>query len=275
MKSPFRRPAPPRAVVTGKLGRSRGICTEHFRFLHSVAKGTAKQCIPSPSMVHFRGGREAIDKAAYPDMGEFFADLSRVYREEIAGLAEVGCRYIQLDEVNFAFLCDPKLRASARQIGEDPDELPHTYARLINDTIRDRPDDMVACMHLCRGNHRSSWVAEGGYEPVAEVLFNEIRIDGYFMEFDSPRAGNFEPLRFVPKGKIVVLGLVTTKFAELENKDDIKRRIEEASKFVPLDQLAVSPQCGFASTMLGNELDVDREKEKLRLIVEVAEEVWG
>jgi 5-methyltetrahydropteroyltriglutamate--homocysteine methyltransferase len=267
--------APPRAVVTGKLARSRGISTEHFRFLHSVTKGTAKQCVPSPSMVHFRGGRGGIDEKAYPDMDEFFADLARVYREEIAELAEIGCRYIQLDEVNFAFLCDPKVRESARQIGEDPDELPHTYARLINDTIRDRPDDMIACMHLCRGNHRSSWVAEGGYEPVAEVLFHEIEIDGYFMEFDSPRAGNFEPLRFVPKGKTVILGLVTTKFAELENKDDLKRRIEEASKYVPLDQLALSPQCGFASTMLGNELDVDREKEKLRLVVEVAEEVWG
>lgn len=267
--------APPRAVVTGKLGRSKGIATNHFRFLHSVTGRTPKQCLPSPSMVHFRGGRAGVDKTAYPDMDEFFADLARVYREEIAELAEIGCRYLQLDEVNFAFLCDPKLREGVRRLGEDPDELPHTYARLINDTIRGRPDDMVTCMHLCRGNHRSSWVAEGGYEPVAEVLFNEIDIDGYFMEFDSPRAGNFEPLRFVPEGKTIVLGLVTTKFADLETKDELKRRIEEASKFVPLDQLALSPQCGFASTMLGNELDVDRQKEKLRLAVEVAEEVWG
>ncbi len=267
--------APPRAVVTGRLGRPRGISTEHFRFLKSATGRTAKQCIPSPSLVHFRAGREGIDKEAYPDMDEFFADLARVYREEIAELADIGCRYIQLDEVNFAFLCDPRLREGARQLGEDPDELPHTYARLINDSIRDRPADMVACMHLCRGNHRSSWVAEGGYEPVAEVLFNEIDIDGYCLEFDSPRAGNFEPLRFVPGGKTIVLGLITTKYADMENKDDLKRRIDEASKYVALDQLALSPQCGFASTMQGNALDRDRERAKLRLVVETAEEVWG
>ncbi len=269
--------APPRAVVTGKLGRPRGISTEHFRFLlEAVGDGaTAKQCIPSPSLVHFRGGREGIDRDAYPDMDEFFDDLARIYREEIAELAEIGCRYIQLDEVNFAFLCDPALREGVRALGEDPDELPHTYARLINAAIQDRPDGMTACMHLCRGNHRSSWVAEGGYEPVAEVLFNEIDIDGYFMEFDSPRAGNFEPLRFVPKGKTVVLGLVTTKYAEMESKDELKRRIDEAAKFVPLDQLALSPQCGFASTMQGNALDLEREKAKLRLVVETAAEVWG
>ncbi len=267
--------SPPRAVVTGKLGRPKGISTEHFRFLKAATERTAKQCIPSPSLVHFRSGREGIDRDAYPDMDEFFADLARVYREEIAELGEIGCTYIQLDEVNLAFLCDPRLRDGVRKLGEDPDELPHTYARLINDAIRDRPAGMAACMHLCRGNHRSSWVAEGGYEPVAEVLFNEIDIDGYFMEFDSPRAGNFEPLRFVPKGKTVVLGLVTTKFEDMEAKDELKRRIDEAARYLPLDQLALSPQCGFASTMQGNALDLDREKAKLRLVVETAEEVWG
>lgn len=267
--------APHRAVVTGRLNRPRGICTEAFRFLKEHTAQTPKLCIPSPSIVHFRSGREGIDRVAYPDMAEFFHDLARVWREEIADIAALGGRYIQLDEVNLAFLCDPKLRDAVRQLGEDPDTLPTTYARLINDTLVGRPDDMVACLHLCRGNHRSNWVAEGGFEPVAETLFNEIDVDAYFLEFDSPRAGNFEPLRFVPKGKSIVLGIVTSKFPELESKDDLKRRIEEASKYVPLDQLALSPQCGFASTLLGNKLTVEDEQAKLRLVVETAEEIWG
>jgi 5-methyltetrahydropteroyltriglutamate--homocysteine methyltransferase len=267
--------APHRAVVTGRLNRPRGICTDAFRFLKEHTSQTPKLCIPSPSIVHFRSGREGIDRIAYPDMAEFFQDLARVWREEIADIAALGGRYIQLDEVNLAFLCDPKLRDAVRQLGEDPDTLPMTYARLINDTLAGRPDDMVACLHLCRGNHRSNWVAEGGFDPVAETLFNEIDVDAYFMEFDSPRAGNFEPLRFVPKGKTIVLGLVTSKFPDLESKDDLKRRIEEASKYVPLDQLALSPQCGFASTLLGNKLTVADEAAKLRLVVETAEEIWG
>jgi 5-methyltetrahydropteroyltriglutamate--homocysteine methyltransferase len=267
--------APHRAVVTGHLNRPKGICTDAFRFLKEHTAQTPKLCIPSPSIVHFRSGREGIDRKAYPDMAEFFQDLARIWREEITDIAALGGRYIQLDEVNLAFLCDPKLRDAVRQLGEDPDTLPMTYAGLINDTLAGRPDDMVACLHLCRGNHRSNWVAEGGFDPVAETLFNEIDVDAYFMEFDSPRAGNFEPLRFVPKGKTIVLGLVTSKFPKLESKDDLKRRVEEASKFVPLDQLALSPQCGFASTLLGNKLTVEDEAAKLRLVVETAEEIWG
>jgi 5-methyltetrahydropteroyltriglutamate--homocysteine methyltransferase len=267
--------APHRAVVTGRMNRPRTICADQFRFLAENTHETPKLCIPSPSIVHFRSGREGVDKTAYPDMEEFFTDLARIWREEIMDIAALGGRYIQLDEVNLAFLCDPKLRDAVVALGEDPDKLPHTYASLLNDTVRGRPDDMVVCLHLCRGNHRSNYVADGGYEPVAETLFNEIDVDGYFMEFDSPRAGSFEPLRFVPKGKMIVLGLVTTKFPELEKKDDLKRRIEEAAKFVDIDQLALSPQCGFASTLLGNKVTVDDEKRKLGLIVELAEEIWG
>jgi len=267
--------APHRAVVTGRMARPRAITIEPFKFLASVTKQTPKVCIPSPSIVHFRSGRQGIDKAAYPDIDEFFSDLAKMWREEIADLAAAGCRYVQLDEVNLAFLCDPKLRDAVRALGEDPDTLPAIYARLINDTIRGRPDDMVACLHLCRGNHRSTWIGEGGYEPVAEVLFNEIEIDGYFMEFDSPRAGGFEPLRFVPEGKTVVLGLVTTKFPELEARDELKRRIDQAARYVPMEQLALSPQCGFASTLLGNKVTVEDEKAKLGLVVETAEEIWS
>lgn len=267
--------APHRAVVTKRMNRPKGICTDAFGYLKEHTKETPKLCIPSPSIVHFRSGREGIDKQAYPEMEEFFADLARIWREEIADIAALGGRYIQLDEVNLAFLCDPKLRDAVKRLGEDPDTLPQTYAKLLNDTVRDRPDDMVVCLHLCRGNHRSNWVAEGGYEPVAETLFNEIDVDGYFMEFDSPRAGNFEPLRFVPKGKTVVLGLVTSKKPELESKDELKRRVEEASKYVDIEQLALSPQCGFASTLLGNKVTVDDEKRKLSLIVETADEIWG
>ncbi|MGE0651415.1 MAG: 5-methyltetrahydropteroyltriglutamate--homocysteine S-methyltransferase [Alphaproteobacteria bacterium] len=267
--------APHRAVVTKRMNRPRAICAGQFKFLHENTHETPKLCIPSPSIVHFRSGREGVDRTAYPDMTEFFDDLARVWREEIADIAALGGRYIQLDEVNLAFLCDPKLRDAVTKLGENPDTLPATYAKLINDTVRGRPDDMTVCLHLCRGNHRSNYVAEGGYEPVAETLFNEIDVDGYFMEFDSPRAGNFEPLRFVPKGKTVVLGLVTTKFPELEKKDDLRRRIDEASKFVDIDQLALSPQCGFASTLLGNKVTVDDEKRKLGLIVELADEIWG
>ena len=267
--------SPTQFVVTGKLGRPRGIETENFKFLASVTKNTPKQCIPSPSMVHFRSGRGGVDQAAYPDMNDFFADLSRVYREEIAGLASAGCRYLQIDDVNFAYLCDPKMREGAKKIGEDPDKLPLLYANLINESIKDRPADMTVCTHLCRGNFRSSWVAEGGYDPVAEVLFNELKVDGYFLEFDTPRAGNFTPLRYLPKGKNLILGLVTTKTGQLEKAEDLKRRIDEASQFVPLEQLGISPQCGFSSTVLGNKLTMDDQIAKLRLVVQVARDVWG
>jgi 5-methyltetrahydropteroyltriglutamate--homocysteine methyltransferase len=208
-------------------------------------------------------------------MENLFTDLARVYREEIAQLAEAGCTYLEIDDVNFAYLCDPKMREGAKKIGEDPDKLPALYAELINECIKDRPANMSVCTHLCRGNFRSSWVAEGGYDPVAEVLFNALKVDGYFLEFDTPRAGNFAPLRYLPKDKKLILGLVTTKSGELEKADDLKRRIDEASKLVPLDQLGISPQCGFSSTVLGNKLTIDDQIAKLRLVAQVAKDVWG
>jgi 5-methyltetrahydropteroyltriglutamate--homocysteine methyltransferase len=209
-------------------------------------------------------------------MNDFYADLARVYAEEIGDLAAAGCRYLQLDEVNFAYLCDPALRASVRNnIGEDPAQLPHVYARLINQALAGKPADMRVCMHLCRGNFAGNWMAEGGYEPVAETLFNEIAVDGYFLEYDSARAGGFEPLRFLPPGKRVVLGLVTTKKSALERKDDLKRRIDEAARFAPIEQLALSPQCGFSSGIGGNIMTIEEAMAKLRLVVEVATEVWG
>jgi 5-methyltetrahydropteroyltriglutamate--homocysteine methyltransferase len=261
--------------VDGKLARPHPIFVDHFKFLKSVAKAVPKLTIPSPSILHFRGGRGAVDERAYPDMAEFYSDLARVYSEEVRDLGAAGCRYLQIDEVNFAYLCDPKLRQEVQNIGEDPATLPHTYARLINGAIASKPADMTVCMHLCRGNFEGAWLAEGGYEPVAEVLFNEIDVTGYFLEYDTERAGDFRPLRFVPKGKTVVLGLVTTKRGTLESKDDLKRRIEEAAKHIPLEQLALSPQCGFASGERGNKLSVDEEIAKLRLVVDTAREVWG
>ena len=267
--------SPTQFVVTGKLRHAHGIEVDNFKFLTSVTKQTAKQCIPSPSLVHFRTGRGGVDKIAYPDMKGFFADLAAVFREEIAELGAAGCTYLEIDDVNFAYLCDPKMREGAKKIGEDPDKLPLLYADLINECIKDRPANMSVCTHLCRGNFRSSWVAEGGYDPVAEVLFNALKVDGYFLEFDTPRAGNFAPLRYLPKGKKLILGLVTTKTGELERPDDLKHRIDEASKLVPLDQLGISPQCGFSSTVLGNKLTVDDQIAKLRLVVEVAWDVWG
>jgi 5-methyltetrahydropteroyltriglutamate--homocysteine methyltransferase len=208
-------------------------------------------------------------------MEDFFRDLTAAYRAEVQDLADAGCRYLQIDDVNFAYLCDPKFREQARGFGEDPDKLPHLYARLVNESIASRPKDMKVTMHLCRGNFESAWVAEGGYEPVAETMFNEANIDGFFLEYDTPRAGDFKPLRFVPKGKIVVLGLVTSKRGALESKDDLKRRIDEAAKVIPLEQLALSPQCGFASGERGNKLSVEEEIAKLTLVVDVARDVWG
>jgi 5-methyltetrahydropteroyltriglutamate--homocysteine methyltransferase len=261
--------------VTGKLTRPHPITVDAFRFLKSATKRTPKVMIPSPSILHFRGGRGAVDEKAYPDMEGFFKDLTAAYRAEVKDLADAGCRYLQIDDVNFAYLCDPKFREQARGFGEDPDKLPHLYARLVNESIASRPKDMAVTMHLCRGNFESAWVAEGGYEPVAETMFNEVNIDGFFLEYDTPRSGDFQPLRFVPKGKIVVLGLVTSKRGALEKKDDLKRRIDEAAKFVPLEQLALSPQCGFASGERGNKLTVEEEIAKLALVVDVAREVWG
>lgn len=267
--------APPRLEVVSRLRHTHGIQTADFEFLESVTTRVPKVCIPSPTMVHFRGGRAAIDSRVYPDLDVFFADLAACYRAEIAGLAAAGCKYLQLDDTNLAYLCDPKLRQGAVERGDDPNELPRTYARLINEAIQDRPADMAVCVHLCRGNFRSAWVAEGGYEPVAEVLFNEMSVDGFFLEYDDHRSGDFAPLRFVPPGKAVVLGLVSSKLAALEPRDVLKRRIEEASRYVPVEQLRLSPQCGFSSTAHGNEITESDQIAKLHLVVETAEEVWG
>ncbi len=263
--------------VTGPVRYSHPIMLDHYRFLAAQVKtAVPKQTIPSPSVVHFRGGRDAIDRAAYPDLDRFFADLGVAYRGAIGDFAAAGCRYLQLDEVYIAYLCDPEQIAGLKARGEHAEGLLDRYADLINHAIAGRPADMTISMHLCRGNFRSTWVASGGYEPVAETLFNKINADAYFMEYDSDRAGGFEPLRFVPRGrKIVVLGLVTSKTGELESKDELKRRIEAASKYLPLEQLALSPQCGFASTEEGNTLTEEQQWAKLRLCVEVAQEVWG
>ncbi len=261
--------------IGGKLNRPKPIFVDHFKFLKSVTKQTPKITIPSPSILHFRGGRDAIDRAAYPTLDAFYDDLGRVYREEVADLGAAGCRYLQIDEVNFAYLCDPNMRKQVANIGEDADTLPHTYAKLINSAIASRPKDMVTAMHLCRGNFEGAWVAEGGYEPVAETLFNEIDVTGYFLEYDTERAGDFRPRRNLPKGKIDDRGLVTTKQGALESKDALKRRIDEAAKIVPLEQLAISPQCGFASGERGNALSLQNEIDKLRLCADVAREVWG
>jgi 5-methyltetrahydropteroyltriglutamate--homocysteine methyltransferase len=267
--------APPVMHVTGPVRHVKPIQLADFKFLQSVTKHTPKVTIPSPTMLHFRGGREAISREAYPDMEMFFADVAAAYRAEIRSLADAGCRYLQLDDTNLAYLCDPKMREGARKRGDDPDELPRRYARLINAAIADRPADMAVCIHLCRGNFKSAWVAEGGYEPVAEVLFNELAVDGYFLEYDDPRSGDFAPLRFVPKGKIVVLGLVTTKLDTLETDDALKRKIDEAAKLIPLDQLCLSPQCGFSSTVHGNAIAREAQSAKLRLVVATAKDVWG
>jgi 5-methyltetrahydropteroyltriglutamate--homocysteine methyltransferase len=269
---------PPSLQVAGKLSLpDGGIFVDDFKFLASITSAgvTPKITIPSPTIVHFRGGRDAIDAKAYPRIETFYDDLAAVYRAEIGALAEAGCRYLQIDEVNLAYLCDPELRRQVANIGEDPESLPKTYAKLLNAAITARPEDMTICMHLCRGNFAGAWIAEGGYEPIAELLFNEIGVDGFFLEYDSPRAGGFAPLRFLPKGKTAVLGLVTTKSAKMESREELKRRIEEAARYAPLEQLALSPQCGFSSGIGGNAMTVEDEIAKLRLVVETAREVWG
>jgi 5-methyltetrahydropteroyltriglutamate--homocysteine methyltransferase len=269
-------PKPMMMRVVGKLGGFSGHpMLEHFKYVKEQTRVTPKMTIPSPSSMHFRYGRDAVPASIYPDMDEFYSDLGQTYRKAVRAFADAGCRYLQLDEVNFAYLCDPKLREQVANRGDDPAKLPAIYAGMINAAISDIPSDMTIAMHLCRGNFASTFVASGGYEPVAEILFNTINVHGYFMEYDSDRAGGFEPLRFVPKGKTVVLGLVTSKSGRLEPKDELKRRIDEASKYVPLDQLCLSPQCGFASTEEGNVLAEDEQWAKLRMIVELAEEVWG
>jgi 5-methyltetrahydropteroyltriglutamate--homocysteine methyltransferase len=269
-------PKPMMLRVVGKLGRfETHPMLGHFNFMREHTRVMPKMTIPSPSSLHFRYGRDAVPESIYPDMKDFYRDLGQTYRKAVRAFADAGCRYLQLDEVNFTYLCDSKLRAQVANRGDDPEQLPSIYASMINAAISDIPPDMTITMHLCRGNFRSTFVASGGYEPVAEILFNAINVHGYFMEYDSARAGGFEPLRFVPKGKTIVLGLVTSKSGRLESKDELKRRIDEAAKFVDIDQLCLSPQCGFASTEEGNILSEDEQWAKLARILEVAHEVWG
>jgi len=267
--------APPVMHVTGPVRHVKPIQLADFQFLRSIVRQTPKVTIPSPTMLHFRGGRSAISTEAYPDLELFYEDVAAAYRAELKALGKAGATYVQLDDTNLAYLCDEKMREGARQRGDDPNELPRRYARLINAAIARRPKGMTICIHLCRGNFKSAWVAEGGYEPVAEVLFNELKVDGYFLEYDDARSGDFAPLRHVPKNKIVVLGLVTTKLGQIESKDDLKRRLDDAAKFTPLEQLCLSPQCGFSSTVHGNAIAIEAQAAKLRLVVETAREVWG
>ncbi|HLH51947.1 MAG TPA: 5-methyltetrahydropteroyltriglutamate--homocysteine S-methyltransferase [Roseiarcus sp.] len=266
---------PPTMHVESKIRHAASIQGRDFDFLKSVTTRTPKVCIPAPSMLHFRGGRKAISEQAYPDLEAFYDDLTAAYRDEIADLARRGCRYLQLDDTNLAYLCDPAIREATKARGDDPDALTRLYCRLVNDSIKDRPADMVISVHLCRGNFKSAWVAQGGYEPVAEILLNEMRIDGFFLEYDDERSGDFAPLRFAPKGKMIVLGLMSSKNRAVEPKDEIKRRIEEASHYVPLEQCGLSHQCGFSSTAHGNDLGEGDEWRKLARCVEVAREVWG
>ena len=262
-------------AINAKVRRSRPVMVDHFRFLHAATRRTAKFCMPSATYLHMRGGRKLIGPGIYPDIAEFWSDIGAAYRAEIADLAAAGCTYLQIDDVSFAYLCDSTIRAQIAADGENPDALPALYVRIINSLLQGRPADMTATIHTCRGNHQSMWMASGGYDSVAETLFNGADVDGFFLEYDTERAGGFEPLRFVPKGKKVVLGLVSSKEPELESKDTLKRRIDEAAKHIPLEQLCLSPQCGFASTSEGNRITEDIEKRKLELIVSVAQEVWG
>ncbi len=263
--------------VDGRIGYSNPIMLNDYKFVASHVHGSLpKQTIPSPSVVHFRGGRNVIDRTAYPTLDPFFADLGEAYNKAVASFGAAGCQYLQIDEVNIAFLCDPEQIAALKARGEHVDNLLHVYGAMLNRAIEARAPGMIISMHLCRGNFRSTFIATGGYEPVAEVLFNQINADAYFLEYDSDRAGGFEPLRFVPRGpKIVVLGLITSKTGALESRDELKRRIDEAAKYLPLEQLALSPQCGFGSTEEGNTLTEDEQWAKLRLCVDVAREVWG
>ena len=267
---------PSKPVVKGRLALDHTIFGDDFTFLaDAVKEGTPKLTIPSPSMVHYRGGRAAIDPDIYPDMDSFWNDLADVYADEIARLGALGCTYLQLDDTSFAYLNDPRQRADFDKRGERGDEQHLTYIRTINRALEKRPAGMTITTHMCRGNFRSSWVAQGSYDFVAEPLFSELAVDAFFMEYDDERSGGFEPLRFVPKDKLVVLGLVTSKRAALESKDEIKRRIEEATRFIDIDQLCLSPQCGFSSTLEGNDLTPDQQRAKLALVVETAADVWG
>ena len=261
--------------VTGKVGYSGHPMIEHYKFVAAHTKVTPKITIPAPSAIYGRPTPTPIDKKTYPDLDSFFHDVGQAYRKAVRAFADAGCRYLQLDEVFIAMLCDDKYRQQMRDRGDDPEKLGETYGDLINVAMSDIPSDMTITMHMCRGNYKSTFMGAGGYDAVQEILFNKINVHGYFMEYDDARSGGFEPLRMLPKGKQVVLGLVTTKTGKLESKDDLKRRIDEAAKFAPLEQLCLSGQCGFASTEEGNMLTEDEQWAKLRRIVEVAEEVWG
>ena len=262
-------------TVNARVRRTRPLMVESFKFLKSQTSRTAKVCLPSPTWIHMRGGRNTVSESVYPDIAEFWRDMVRAFHEEIADLAAAGCTYLQLDEISFAFLCDAQIRDRVRADRLDPDTLTRDYARVVNDIAAGAPSSMTVTVHTCRGNFQSMWMAEGGYDRVAEIVFDQPDVDGYFMEYDTERSGGFEPLRYVPKDKKVVLGLVSSKRPEIESKDLLKRRIDEAAKFFPLSQLCLSPQCGFASTHHGNRISEDVEKRKLALIVEVASEVWG
>ena len=270
--------APPVIRVIDKVRHAKDIQLADFQYLKSKvsASHTPKVTIPSPTMLHFRGGRAGISKQAYPELDPaFYDDVAKAYGDELRSLAAAGCKYVQMDDTNLAYLCDEKMREAARARGDDPNELPHRYASFINQVVAQKPKGMTLAMHLCRGNFKSTHAAAGNYEPVAEALLSEMDIDAYFLEYDDDRSGDFKPLRFLPKGKLVVLGLVTTKFDQLENKDSLKRRIEEAAKYAPMEQLALSPQCGFSSTVHGNNIEVQAQRNKLRLVIETAQEVWG
>jgi 5-methyltetrahydropteroyltriglutamate--homocysteine methyltransferase len=274
--------APPVIRVIDKVRHVKDIQKADFEYLKSQVESsggqgfTPKVTIPSPTMLHFRGGRAGISREAYPELDPvFYDDVAKAYGEELQSLFDAGCRYVQMDDTNLAYLCDEKMREAARQRGDDPNELPHRYAQFINKVVAHKPAGMTLAMHLCRGNFKSTHAAAGNYEPVAEALLSEMKLDAFFMEYDDERSGDFKPLRYLTPGKIVVLGLVTTKFGQMESKDALKRRIDEAAQYAPLDQLCLSPQCGFSSTVHGNNIAVEDQRNKLRLVVEVAQEVWG
>jgi 5-methyltetrahydropteroyltriglutamate--homocysteine methyltransferase len=273
--------APPAIRVVDSVRHVKPIQLADFEYLSTQVTAQAPGCtpkvtLPSPTMLHFRGGRGGISKQAYPELDPvFYDDVARAYGEELRSLFDAGCRYVQMDDTNMAYLCDEKMREAARSRGDDPNELPHRYAAFINKVVALKPEGMMLAMHLCRGNFKSTWAAQGNYEPVAEALLSEMKLDAYFMEYDDDRSGDFRPLRFLGKDRVVVLGLVTTKFGALEHKDDLKRRIDEAAKYAPIEQLCLSPQCGFSSTVHGNAIALEDQRAKLRLVVETAQEVWG
>jgi 5-methyltetrahydropteroyltriglutamate--homocysteine methyltransferase len=266
---------PPYMVISGKIRRSKPSMLSHFEFLKKiVARGVPKFTMPSPAMLHARADRASLKKV-YPDVDQFWADLTKAYREEIADLYKAGCRYLQIDDTTIAMMGDPKVQEQFRKLGDDPKKDTAMYAEAVNAAIRDVPDDMTVCVHTCRGNFKSTWLADGSYDYVAETAFSKLDVDGFFLEFDDERSGGFAPLRYIPKGRKVVLGLVSSKVPELEAKDSLKERIHEASRYVPLENLCLSPQCGFSSTHHGNNVTVEQEKAKLKLCIETAREVWG